>query len=72
MGAKLKVTGLLAAGALAGALATMTVTAGARNSLAPLPLEELQQLAASKNMEVCEMWDQSVAKGDADYQEMMV
>jgi len=46
MGAKLKVTGLLAAGALAGALATMTVTAGARNSLAPLPLEELQQLAA--------------------------
>ena len=46
MGAKLKVTGLLAAGAIAGALATMTVTAGARNSLAPLPLEELQQLAA--------------------------
>jgi carboxyl-terminal processing protease len=46
MGAKLKVTGLLAVGAIAGALATMTVTAGARNSLAPLPLEELQQLAA--------------------------
>lgn len=46
MGAKLKVSGLLAIGAIAGALATMTVTAGARNSLAPLPLEELQQLAA--------------------------
>jgi carboxyl-terminal processing protease len=46
MGAKLKVTGLLAAGALAGALATMQVTAVAQRSLAPLPLEELQQLAA--------------------------
>jgi carboxyl-terminal processing protease len=46
MGAKLKVTGLLAVGAIAGALATMQVTAVARSSLAPLPLEELQQLAA--------------------------
>jgi carboxyl-terminal processing protease len=46
MGAKLKVTGLLALGALAGALATMQVTAVAQRSLAPLPLEELQQLAA--------------------------
>ncbi len=46
MGAKLKVTGLLAVGAIAGALATMQLTAVARSTLAPLPLEELQQLAA--------------------------
>ena len=46
MGAKLKVVGLLAAGAVAGALTTMQVTAVARSSLAPMPLEELQQLAA--------------------------
>ncbi|MCI1193277.1 S41 family peptidase [Calidifontimicrobium sp. SYSU G02091] len=46
MGAKLKVAGLLAVGALAGALTTIQVQAIARNSLAPLPLEELQQLAA--------------------------
>jgi carboxyl-terminal processing protease len=46
MGSKLKMTGLLAIGALAGALATMQVTAVAQRSLAPLPLEELQQLAA--------------------------
>jgi carboxyl-terminal processing protease len=46
MGAKLKVAGLLAVGALAGALTTMQITAVARSSLATLPLEELQQLAA--------------------------
>jgi carboxyl-terminal processing protease len=46
MGTKLKMTGLLAVGALAGALATMQLTAVAQRSLAPLPLEELQQLAA--------------------------
>jgi carboxyl-terminal processing protease len=46
MGAKLKVAGLLAVGALAGALTTIQFQAIARNSLAPLPLEELQQLAA--------------------------
>lgn len=46
MGAKLKVAGLLAVGALAGALTTLQLQANARNSLAPLPLEELQQLAA--------------------------
>ena len=46
MGAKLKVAGLLAVGAMAGALTTMQLTAVARSSLAPLPLEELQQLAA--------------------------
>jgi len=46
MGAKLKVVGLLAVGAVAGALTTMQLTAVARSSLAPLPLEELQQFAA--------------------------
>jgi carboxyl-terminal processing protease len=46
MSAKLKVVGLLGAGALAGALATMQLQANARSALAPLPLEELQQLAA--------------------------
>jgi carboxyl-terminal processing protease len=46
MGAKLKVAGLIAVGAVAGALTTMQLTAVARSSLAPLPLEELQQLAA--------------------------
>ena len=46
MGAKLRVAGLLALGAVAGALTTMQLQANARNSLAPLPLEELQQFAA--------------------------
>jgi carboxyl-terminal processing protease len=46
MGVKLKVTGWIALGAVAGALTTMQLQAFARNSLAPLPLEELQQLAA--------------------------
>ena len=46
MGSKLKVAGLLAAGAVAGALTTMQLQAVARNALSPLPLEELQQLAA--------------------------
>ena len=46
MGSKLKVAGLLALGAVAGALTTMQLSAVARNSLAPLPLEEVQQLAA--------------------------
>jgi carboxyl-terminal processing protease len=46
MGVKLKVSGWLAIGAVAGALATMQLQAIARNTLAPLPLDELQQLAA--------------------------
>jgi carboxyl-terminal processing protease len=46
MGAKFKVVGLLAVGAVAGALTTMQLQANARGTLAPLPLEELQQLAA--------------------------
>jgi carboxyl-terminal processing protease len=44
MGAKLKVAGLLAVGAVAGALTTMQIQAIARNSLASLPLEDIQRL----------------------------
>lgn len=43
---KLKIAGWVAVGAVAGALTTVQLQATARSSLAPLPLEELQQLAA--------------------------
>jgi len=46
MGVKLKVAGWLALGAVAGALTTLQFEASARNSVASLPIEELQQLAA--------------------------
>ena len=46
MGQKLKIAGWIALGAMAGALTTVQVQAVARGTLAPLPLEELQQLAA--------------------------
>ena len=46
MGQKLKTTGWVTAGALAGVLTTVSLQTVARGSLAPLPLEELQQLAA--------------------------
>jgi len=46
MGVKLKVSGWIALGAVAGALTTMQLQAIARSSVAQLPLEELQQLAA--------------------------
>ena len=46
MGAKLKVAGWVVLGAVAGALTTRQLQAVARNSLAPLPLDELQQLDA--------------------------
>jgi len=44
MGSKFKVAGLLALGAVAGALTTMQLQATARNSLASLPLEDIQRL----------------------------
>jgi len=50
MGQKLKIAGWLAVGALTGALATVQIQAVARNAMAPLPLEELQQLAAVFSM----------------------
>jgi carboxyl-terminal processing protease len=46
MGQKLKIAGWLAVGAVAGALTTVQLQATARGAMAPLPLEELQQLAA--------------------------
>ncbi|MBK6471916.1 MAG: S41 family peptidase [Betaproteobacteria bacterium] len=46
MGSKIKFAGILAVGMVAGALTTMQLQAVARNALAPLPLEEVQQLAA--------------------------
>ena len=46
MTGKLKVVGLLALGAVAGALTTTQLQAFARGATAPLPIEELQQLAA--------------------------
>lgn len=46
VGHKLKIAGWLAVGAVAGALTTVQVQAVARGTFAPLPLEELQQLAA--------------------------
>jgi carboxyl-terminal processing protease len=46
MRSKLKIAGLLAIGAVAGALASMQITAVARSAFGPLPIEEMQQLAA--------------------------
>jgi len=46
MGQKLKIAGWVSLGVVAGALTTVSLQTVARNSVAPLPLEELQQLAA--------------------------
>ena len=46
MGYKLKVAGWISVGVVAGALTTVSLQTVARGALAPLPLEELQQLAA--------------------------
>jgi carboxyl-terminal processing protease len=46
MGQKLKISGWVALGVMAGALTTVSLHTVARGTLAPLPLEELQQLAA--------------------------
>jgi carboxyl-terminal processing protease len=43
---KLKIAGWISVGAFAGALTTVSLQTVARGALAPLPLEELQQLAA--------------------------
>jgi carboxyl-terminal processing protease len=51
MGHKLKIAGWIAIGALTGALTTVSLQTTARsNNMAPLPLEELQQLAAVFSM----------------------
>lgn len=46
MSSKFKVAGWVALGAVAGALTTMQLQANARSALSPLPLDEMQQLAA--------------------------
>ena len=46
MGQKLKIAGWISVGAMAGVLTTVSLQTVARGSLAPLPLEELQQFAA--------------------------
>ena len=46
MGYKLKIAGWISIGVVAGALTTVSLQTVARGTLAPLPLEELQQLAA--------------------------
>ena len=46
MGQKLKIAGWISIGVVAGALTTVQLQAVARAGMAPLPLEELQQLAA--------------------------
>jgi carboxyl-terminal processing protease len=45
MGQKLKIGGWISVGVIAGALTTVSLQTVARGSLAPIPLEELQQLA---------------------------
>ena len=68
MGVKLKVAGWLALGAVAGALTTMQLEATARNSVAQLPIEELQQLAAVFGMvksDYVEPVDEKKLIGDA-------
>ena len=46
MGQKLKIAGWVSVGALAGALTTVSLQTVARGAMAPLPLEEIQQLSA--------------------------
>ncbi|QEA13643.1 S41 family peptidase [Comamonas flocculans] len=46
MGHKFKVAGWISVGVLAGALTTVSLQTVARGAMSPLPLEELQQLAA--------------------------
>ena len=46
MGQKLRIAGWVSIGVVAGALTTVSLQTVARSALAPLPLEELQQLAA--------------------------
>ncbi len=68
MNSKFRVAGMIAVGALAGALATIQLQAFARGNVAPLPLEELQQLAAVFGMvksDYVESVDEKKLIGDA-------
>src|SRR5450830_1118477 len=50
MGEKLRIAGWISIGVVAGALTTVSLQTVARGSISPLPLEELQQLAAVFDM----------------------
>ena len=50
MGQKLKIVSWVSIGALVGSLTTLSLHSGARSAMSPLPLEELQQLAAVFSM----------------------
>src|SRR6187431_2186549 len=68
MGHKLKIAGWISIGAVAGVLTTVSLQTVARGSLAPLPLEELQQLAAVFGMvksDYVEPVDEKKLIGDA-------
>ncbi|MEG1202459.1 MAG: peptidase S41, partial [Comamonas sp.] len=46
MGQKLKIAGWVSLGVMAGALTTVSLQTVARGVMAPMPLEEIQQLSA--------------------------
>ena len=50
MGQKLKIVSWVSIGVLVGSLTTLSLHSGARSAMAPLPLEELQQLSAVFSM----------------------
>ncbi|WP_295857404.1 S41 family peptidase [uncultured Xylophilus sp.] len=50
MGQKLKIAGWISVGVIAGTLTTVSLQTVARSAMSPLPLEELQQLAAVYGM----------------------
>ena len=50
MGQKLKIVSWVSIGVLVGCLTTLSLHSGARSAMSPLPLEELQQLAAVFSM----------------------
>jgi carboxyl-terminal processing protease len=50
MGQKLKIVSWVSIGVLVGSLTTLSLHSGARSAMSPLPLEELQQLAAVFSM----------------------
>jgi carboxyl-terminal processing protease len=50
MSQKLKIAGWITIGAMTGALTTISLQTAARSNMSPLPLEELQQLAAVFSM----------------------
>ena len=50
MGQKLKIAGWIGIGVVTGAMTTVSLQTVARNTFAPLPLEEMQQLAAAFGM----------------------